>query len=161
MAWALDRSTTPWTLHFDNGMDLQLSEYPTTATIYGYGYAPDFSITQVSGYPVVDLIIKTARGTTSIENYKALTSDGDFDYFSNKYILTSPLNDSSKLDFTNASFGQAPGDYHRAWVFIKMMYEMGIWSKVDVIALGAVETSTPVKYVDVKYVKPPIPPTPQ
>lgn len=136
-AWTLDRSTTPWTIWFDNGCGLQFQEYDRTATVYGYGFLESTESTTFNLWPLVPNIIKTSRGAITVEKFKE--TKGMFDYWSPTAKVIKPLQDASKFDWTNAfgdegtnneSFGRKP-------VFARVMFELGIWSETDVISLGA------------------------
>lgn len=137
-AWTLDRSTTPWTIWFDNGCGLQLSEYATTGTVYGYGFLGSTESTTFNDWPLVTNIVKASRGLITIDKFKK--QNGGFDYWSPTAKVIKPIQDASKFDWSNAfgdegtnseSFGRKP-------VFARVMYELGIWSDADVLSLGAV-----------------------
>lgn len=138
--WTLDRTTTPWTIWFDNGCSIQFPEYANTATIYGYGYGnisnlpPD----KFSAFPLVFNIIRCAQGVITLDDFTK--KDGDFDYWSPTTKVLNPLQDASKYDWTNA-FGNEETNsrsYKRKPNFARVMYELGIWSDSDVESLGAV-----------------------
>ncbi len=137
-AWTLDRSTTPWTLWFDNGCGLQFPEYATTATVYGYGFLESTESTAFNDWPLVPNIIKASRGAITVDAFKV--AKGVFDYWSPTAKVINPLQDASKFDWSNA-FGDAgtnSGSYGRKPNFARVMYELGIWSDADVLSLGAV-----------------------
>lgn len=137
-SWILDRSTTPWTIRFDNGCALQFPEYATTATIYGYGYTSTIFGTEIVAFPLVYNIIRVAIGGITIEKFKA-AKDG-FDYWAPNTVVINPVQNSSKFDWTNA-FGD-PGtkevSFGRKPVFARVMYELGAWNDDDVISVGAI-----------------------
>lgn len=137
-AWTLDRSTTPWTIWFDNGCGLQFPEYATTATVYGYGFLESTESTAFNDWPLVPNIIKASRGAITVDAFKA--AKGVFDYWSPTAKVIKPLQDASKFDWSNA-FGDAgtnSSSYGRKPNFARVMYELGIWSDADVLGLGAV-----------------------
>lgn len=137
-AWTLDRSTTPWTLWFDNGCGLQFPEYATTATVYGYGFLESTESTAFNDWPLVPNIIKASRGAITVDAFKV--AKGVFDYWSPTAKVIKPLQDAIKYDWSNA-FGDAgtnSGSYGRKPNFARVMYELGIWSDADVLSLGAV-----------------------
>lgn len=137
-AWTLDRSTTPWTLWFDNGCGLQFPEYATTATVYGYGFLESTESTAFNDWPLVPNIIKASRGAITVDAFKV--AKGVFDYWSPTAKVIKPLQDAIKYDWSNA-FGDAgtnSGSYGRKPNFARVMYELGIWSDADVLGLGAV-----------------------
>lgn len=135
--WTLDRTTTPWTIWFDNRSGLQIPEYATTATVYGYGFLESTESTNFNGWPLVQNIIKASRGAITVEKFKE--TNGEFDYWSPTATVINPLQDASKYDWSNA-FGNAgtnSDSYGRKPVFARVMYELGIWSDDDVLSLGA------------------------
>lgn len=136
-AWTLDRSTTPWTIWFDNGCGLQFQEYDRTATVYGYGFLESTESTTFNLWPLVPNIIKTSRGAITVEIFKE--AKGVFDYWSPTARVINPLQDASKFDWSNAfgDEGTNAGSYGRKPVFARVMFELGIWSETDVISLGA------------------------
>ena len=137
-AWTLDRSTTPWTLWFDNGCGLQFPEYTTTSTVYGYGFAGNLNATDFATWPLVPNVISASRGTLTLDKFRSKV--GAFDYWSPLTKVINPLQDASKFDWSNA-FGDAgtnSGSYGRKPNFARVMYELGIWSDADVLSLGAI-----------------------
>lgn len=135
--WTLDRTTTPWTIWFDNGCGLQFPEYSTTGTVYGYGFAGQLNSTDFSAWPLVHNVINMTRGTLTIEKFKA--KSGVFDYWSPTTKVLNPLQDASKYDWSNA-FGDAgtnSASYGRKPNFARVMFELGIWSEADILSLGA------------------------
>lgn len=137
-AWTLDRSTTPWTIWFDNGCGLQIPEYATTATVYGYGFSGNLNAADFLVWPLIPNIIGATRGTITVEKFR--TKVGAFDYWSPTATVINPLQDASKYDWSNAfgNEGTNSGSYGRKPVFARVMYELGIWSDADVLSLGAV-----------------------
>ncbi len=137
-AWTLDRSTTPWTLWFDNGCGLQFPEYTTTSTVYGYGFAGNLNATDFATWPLVPNVISASRGTLTLDKFRSKV--GAFDYWSPLTKVINPLQDASKFDWSNAfgDEGTNNGSYGRKPNFARVMYELGIWSDADVLSLGAV-----------------------
>lgn len=137
-AWTLDRTTTPWTIWFDNGCGLQFPEYAATATVYGYGFAGNLNATDFATWPLMPNVISASRGTLTLDKFRSKV--GAFDYWSPTTKVINPLQDASKYDWSNA-FGDAgtnSGSYGRKPVFARVMYELGIWTDADVLSLGAV-----------------------
>ncbi|WP_304651974.1 hypothetical protein [uncultured Ligilactobacillus sp.] len=137
-AWTLDRSTTPWTLWFDNGCGLQFPEYTTTSTVYGYGFAGNLNATDFATWPLVPNVISASRGTLTLDKFRSKV--GAFDYWSPLTKVINPLQDAIKYDWSNA-FGDAgtnSGSYGRKPNFARVMYELGIWSDADVLSIGAI-----------------------
>ena len=75
MVYTLDQSYVPWTIWFDNQAGLQFPDYKTTATIYGYGFAPNINNTTWVTYPLVGNIISSSRGNAQYE--LGIYSDAD------------------------------------------------------------------------------------
>ena len=136
-AWTLDRSTTPWTVWFDNDCGLQISEYSTTSTVYGYGFTADLNSGDFTAWPLIPNIIRASKGAITIEKFRK--QNGGFEYWSPTTKVLNPLQDASKYDWSNA-FGDAgtnSSSYGRKPNFARVMYELGIWSDADVLSLGA------------------------
>ncbi len=136
-AWTLDRTTTPWTLWFDNGCGLQFPEYETTGTVYGYGFAENLTTTDFDSWPLIPNVIRASRGAITVEKFRS--KSGVFDYWSPATKVINPLQDASKFDWSNAfgNEGTNAGSYGRKPVFARVMFELGIWSETDVLSLGA------------------------
>jgi hypothetical protein len=139
VGYSLDRTTTPWTIRFDNGCEMQLPSYPTTATIYGYGYYSTTDMTHPTSYPIPLSILRTSTGAISIENWK--TSNSVASYWADDTRVGNPINDAGLYDFSNASYKPDDTDVlkSRQKNVIRVMYELGIWSEADILALGAVK----------------------
>ena len=136
-AWTLDRTTVPWTIWFDNGSGLQLPEYSTTETVYGYGYPINLNSTDFLMWPLIPNVIAASRGTITVDKFKS--KSGEFDYWSPTAKVINPLQDASKYDWSNA-FGNAgtnSASYGRKPNFARVMFELGIWSEADILSLGA------------------------
>ena len=138
--YTLDRTTTPWTVWFDNGCGLQMPEYGTTATVYGYGFSASFTDNSIATYPIIPNIIRASNGSLTIEKIK--TIKGGADYWSPSIKIINPIRNRYDYDWTNARFNpEALSSNHysseRQQYFIRTMYELGIWSKSDVEGLGA------------------------
>ncbi len=136
-AWTLDRTTVPWTIWFDNGSGLQLPEYSTTETVYGYGYPINLNSTDFLMWPLIPNVIAASRGTITVDKFKSKSSE--FDYWSPTAKVINPLQDASKYDWSNA-FGNAgtnSASYGRKPNFARVMFELGIWSEADILSLGA------------------------
>lgn len=134
MAYTLDRTTTPWTIHFDNGCSIQFPDYKTTATVYGYGYASQYN--QNSSYPLVNYIMAATRGGYTTDKFKA-ENGGDTLYWAPSTLVLNPINDKSKYDWTGADSGNTSSYVGRKAVLARTLYELGIWSDSDVQAVGA------------------------
>lgn len=142
--YTLDRTTTPWTIWFDNGCGLQMPEYSTSVTIYGYGFKGDCYNTNISTYPLPPIIMSVSHGTLTLENLKSITNGGYANYWGDTTKVINPINYSYKYDWDNARFNKEALShdgytYNRQKNLIRVMYELGIWSDEEVLSLGAVK----------------------
>ncbi|MFW5458209.1 hypothetical protein [Streptococcus hyovaginalis] len=138
--WFLDRSTDPWTIHFDNGCKLQLPDYPKEDTVYGYGYTIDPYNTQCVAWPIIGDILSYAHGSLTLESLKDV--HGGFDYWGDRSTVINPVQDASNIDFTNARFNNNVSTYYtdtREKNKIRVFYELGLFTKSDILSLGATE----------------------
>lgn len=143
--YTLDRTTTPWTVWFDNGCGMTIPEYGTTASIYGYGQGQNAYNNNFSAYPLPPTIMSVSHGTLTIEKIK--TTEGSCDFWASGITIINPIRDRNDYDWTNARFNKASleyaGDpyysykYVRQQYFIRTMYELGIWSGEIVEEFGA------------------------
>ena len=139
-SYTLDRTTTPWTVWFDNGCGLQMSEYGTTATVYGYGFSASYIDNSIVTFPIIPNIMRVSNGSLTIEKIK--TIKGSADYWSPSIKIINPIRDRDDYDWANARFNpEALSTNHyssdRQQYFIRTMYELGIWSELDVEGFGA------------------------
>lgn len=140
MSWILDRTTTPWTIWFDNKCGLQFPDYATTDTIYGYGHSFENTLdNKFAVFPLVYNVINCARGVLSLDDF-VKRDGGDFMYWSSTTKVIDPIKDASKYDWTNAIGNRDTNNdrLKRKPNFARVMYELGIWSDADVKSLGAV-----------------------
>lgn len=145
--YTLDRTTTPWTVWFDNGCGMTIPEYGTTASIYGYGQGQNAYNNNFSAYPLPPTIMSVSHGTLTIEKIK--TIEGSCDFWASGITIINPIRDRNDYDWTNARFNKASLDYAgdpyysykyvRQQYFIRTMYELGIWSESDIEGFGAVK----------------------
>ena len=143
--YTLDRTTTPWTIWFDNGCGMIIPEYGTTASIYGYGQGQNAYNNNFSAYPLPPTIMSVSHGTLTIDKIK--TIEGSCDFWASGITIINPIRDRNDYDWTNARFNKASLDYAgdpyysykyvRQQYFIRTMYELGIWSDEEVLSLGA------------------------
>ena len=146
-SYTLDRTTTPWTIWFDNGCGLQMPDYSPikeqelASTIYGFGYSLNLMTTTVGTYPVPQNFIAASMGHISLNNFSKQDANA-FLYFSPSMKVINPVrNDAEKIDWSHC-YGEANEDnslYKRKHVFPRVCYELGIWSEADVLYLGAVK----------------------
>ena len=140
--YTLDRTTTPWTIWFDNGCGLQMSEYGTAATVYGYGFSASYIDNNIVTFPIIPNIMRVSNGSLTIEKIKTLKGYADF--WSPSIKIINPIRDRDDYDWANARFNpESLSNNHYSFVrqqyFIRTMYELGIWSKSDVEGFGAVK----------------------
>lgn len=138
--YALDRTTVPWTIRFDNGCELRLptSERDKANLIYGYGFPANNNSAEAFSAPIPPLIISASRGTFTVDKFKE-SDEAHFHITYADYILYYPIGKSNDFNWENAY-----GDRVNQTVstngksnFTKLMYELGIWSEEDVLYLGA------------------------
>ena len=103
--YTLDRTTTPWTIWFDNGCGMTIPEYGTTASIYGYGQGQNAYNNNFSAYPLPPTIMSVSHGTLTIEKIK--TIEGSCDFFFFLITIINPIRDRNDYDWTNARFNKA------------------------------------------------------
>lgn len=140
--YTLDRTTTPWTVWFDNGCGLKLPEYPKTETIYGYGFKGDCYNTNITTYPLPPIIMSISHGTLTLDKLKSITNGGYADYWGDTTTVLNAINSKHKYNWDNARFNKEAlthdnYTYNRQKNLIRVMYELGIWSEADVLYLGA------------------------
>lgn len=138
--WTLDRTTTPWTIWFDNGCGIQFPDYATSDSMYGYGYSFENTLTnKFAAYPLVYNVINCARGVLTLEDFVE-RDGGDYIYWSPTTKVLDPIQDARKYDWTNAVGNRDTNNdrLKRKPNFARVMYELGIWSDADVESLGAV-----------------------
>lgn len=143
--YTLDRTTTPWTIWFDNGCGMTIPEYGTTASIYGYGQGQNAYNNNLAAHPLPPIIMSVSHGTLTVEKIK--TIEGMCDFWASGITIINPIRDRNDYDWTNARFNKASLDYAgdpyysykyvRQQYFIRTMYELGIWSGEIVEEFGA------------------------
>ena len=142
--YTLDRTTTPWTVRFDNGCELRFpknsptSERDKANLIYGYGFPANNNSSVAFSAPIPPLIISASRGTFTVDKFKE-SDEAHFHATYADYRLYYPIRNSNDFNWENAY-----GDRVNQTVstngksnFTKLMYELGIWSEADVLYLGA------------------------
>lgn len=147
-SYTLDRTTTPWTVWFDNGCGLQFPSYSPRNdedsdgenTIYGFGYSTNISNTVPYQFPLPQSIIAASMGHISLLKF-GKHDDNSFIYWDTNTKVLNPIrDDADKYDWSRC-YGENGNDV--AWkatrktVFPRVCYELGIWSEADVLYLGA------------------------
>lgn len=135
--WFLDRSVSPWQFRFDNGSSLTLGNVDQRA----YIYAETQPLTQerASEYRVITTLMRFAMGSNTLTTLSSLSGVARF---WGGAIVTNPINDSSGFDFKDALFNpnDTSGPSKRAQAtMIRCYYELGVFTKEDIMALGAIE----------------------
>lgn len=137
----LDRTSTPWTIVFDNGCSMQMPDYKATETVYGYGFGNVSPFGQdVLQYPLGLSVVRTSNGSLSIPKWQA--NNAGALYWADNTLVINPINDKQKFNFNNAKYN--PADTNSTSLLrqknvIRVMYELGIWSESDILMLGAVK----------------------
>ncbi|MGV3051489.1 hypothetical protein [Streptococcus hyovaginalis] len=138
--WFLDMSTVPWTIYFDNGCRLQLPDYSTGETVYGYGYSINPYSKQSVEWPILGDILSYAHGSLKLETLKSV--QGGASYWGDRSTVINPVQDASSIDFTNARFNNTGSTHYseiRQKNKIRVFYELGLLTKSEVLSLGATE----------------------
>ena len=136
-AYTLDQSKSPWTIWFDNGCGLQFPDYATTESIYGVGFSPNINSTTWNGFPIVGNIISASRRTLTI---KELKKNCDAAYWADSTKVINPVREIDGLDFKKARLQNRSGFAgDREANIVRVMYQLGIWTREEVKSLGVVE----------------------
>lgn len=142
--WTLDRTTNPWTIWFDNGCGLQIPDYATGATIYGYGFSVNIQNTNLDTWPLIGGIMSASHGTLTLDAISKL--HGYADYWGPNTTVINPIRtDASDFDWSNVYFNDEDraksDDYHynRQRNLFRVMYELGIWSIDDIKPFGLIK----------------------
>ena len=147
-SYTLDRTTTPWTIWFDNGCGLQFPSYSPRNdedsdgenTIYGFGYSTNISNTVPYRFPLPQSIIAASMGHISLLKFGKHDVNSFIYWDTNTKVLNPIRDDADKYDWSRC-YGENGNDV--AWkatrktVFPRVCYELGIWSEADVLYLGA------------------------
>lgn len=133
--YALDTSTKPWTLLFDNGCIVYNSLYWNNGAIFrpdppnrrGKG---DFPI-----YSIPDTIMNVLEGLILYSEFKNSNWDGGF--FSGTTV-ENPINNGDKYNWDGTKIKKDGTSAKNRAIFARTIYELGIWSDEIVEELGAV-----------------------
>lgn len=142
--WTLDRTTNPWTIWFDNGCGLQIPEYGTLATIYGYGFPANVQNTSLDIWPVVGGIMSASHGTLTLDAISKTIDHADY-WGPNTTVINPIRTDAGDYDWSNVYFNDGSrdrkGQYQsdRQKVMLRVMYELGIFSVGDLKPFGLVQ----------------------
>ena len=142
--WTLDRTTNPWTIWFDNGCGLQIPNYGTLATVYGYGFPVNIQNTSLDVWPLVGGIMSASHGTLTLDAISKTIDHADY-WESNAKVINPIRTDAGDYDWSNVYFNDGSrdrkGQYQsdRQKVMLRVMYELGIFSAEDLKPFGLVK----------------------
>lgn len=136
--YALDTSTKPWTIWFDNGCGLQMPSWWNGAVFYCYGNAGGWN-SSLTIYERPKDIISLARGAIRIEDIKQGSAvDVNYArYWKEDFIVLNPIHDKNDYDWSNVKINDVSVVENQKWI-VRTMYELGIWSGEVVESFGAV-----------------------
>ena len=144
MNYWLDRTTNPWTIWFDNGCGLQMPDYGTAESIYGYGFSANIQNTNLATWPLIGVIMSASHGTLTLDAISKITDRAD--YWAPSMKVINPIRtDAGDYDWSNVYFNDESrakkGQYQsdRQKVMLRVMYELGIWSIDDIKPFGLVK----------------------
>lgn len=135
--WFLDRSVNPWQFRFDNGSSLTLGNVDQRA--YIYDESVPLTKEKASEYRVITTLMRFAMGSNTLTTIATLNG---ISRFWGRAVVTNPVNDSSGFDFKSAVFNpnDTNGSSKRAQAtMIRCYYELGVFTKGDILSLGATE----------------------
>lgn len=139
--YTLDRTNNPWTIWFDNGCGLQIPDYATFATIYGYGFSVNTKNTSLDVWPLIGGIMSASHGTLTLDAISKITDHADY-WGPNTKVINPIRTDAGDYDWSNVYFNDESrakkGQYQndRQKVMLRVMYELGIWSIDDIKPFG-------------------------
>lgn len=142
--WTLDRTTNPWTIWFDNGCGLQIPDYGTLATIYGYGFPANVQSTNIDTWPLSGVIMSASHGTLTLDAISKRADGADY-WGPNTKVINPIRTDAGDYDWSNVYFNDdsraKKGQYQcdRQKVMLRVMYELGIFSVKDLKPFGLVQ----------------------
>lgn len=134
MMYTLDRTTSPWTIWFDNGCGLQLPDFPFDNTVYGYGVSPNINNITWVDFPIVGNIISASRGTLTLDS---VTNSVNGHYWSDRTKVINPINDASTIDFSEYYINQTDPYKNSHKNIVRVMYELGAWNAHDISQFSA------------------------
>ena len=136
--YALDTSTKPWTIWFDNGCGFQMPSYWNSKAFYAYG--TDNTVTsRFYIYEHPRNIIKVSKGVITPENFKNKEKlDANYSgYWNESFIVLNPIRDRNDYDWSNVKFNDISDVNNQKWI-ARTLYELGIWSGETFESFGAV-----------------------
>lgn len=136
--YALDTSTKPWTIWFDNGCGFQMPNWWNNKAFYTYG--ADDTVTSIFDiYEHPRNIIKVSKGVITPENFKNKEKlDANYSsYWDEKFIVLNPIRNRNDYDWSNVKFNDMSDVNRQKWI-ARTLYELGIWSGETFESFGAV-----------------------
>lgn len=136
--YALDTSTKPWTIWFDNGCGFQMPSYWNSKAFYAYG-ADNTVTSRFYIYEHPRNIIKVSKGVITPENFKNKEKlDANYSsYWNESFIVLNPIRDRNDYDWSNVKFNDMSDVNNHKWI-ARTLYELGIWSGETFESFGAV-----------------------
>ena len=144
--YALDTSTKPWTIWFDNGCGIQYPSYYNNPGIYGQGNVEANIGNDISRSKPHVTMIRISNGSFVLYKYTAREIEVFVSYDKNIKVINPIRTDTDKFDWSRC-YGnkntKSDGTFDEELLqkktqFARAVYEVGIWSEEDVIKLGAV-----------------------
>ena len=133
--YALDTSTKPWKLLFDNGCRVFNSWYWNNNEIF----RPDPSNQRGRGdypvYSIPDTIMNVLKGLILYSEFKNSNWDGGF---FRGTTVENPINNGDKYNWDGTKIKKDGTSAGNRAIFARTIYELGIWSDEIVEELGAV-----------------------
>ena len=136
--YALDTSTKPWTIWFDNGCGFQMPNWWNNKAFYTYG-ADNTVTSRFNIYEHPRNIIKVSKGVITPENFKNKEKlDANYSgYWDEKFIVLNPIRNRNDYDWSNVKFNDMSDVNRQKWI-ARTLYELGIWSGETFESFGAV-----------------------
>ena len=129
-----DKDQDMYYVYFNNGSELRLYDYKKTNTVYGIGYPQNLNFKDPTEWPLPGNIIGAASKTITIEAYSkkpAETFWADSTTVINPVVT--PENSGYDVDFSEAVLNPNSTNRHKARQknIIRVMYELGIWTREE------------------------------
>src|SRR5699024_5424446 len=136
--YAVDTSTKPWTVWFDNGCGFQMPNFWNNKAFYTYG-ANNTVTSRFDIYEHPRNIIKVSKGVITPENFKNKEKlDANYSaYWNEKFIVLNPIRNRNDYDWSNVKFNDMSDVNSQKWI-ARTLYELGIWSGETFESFGAV-----------------------
>lgn len=144
--YALDTSTKPWTIWFDNGCGIQYPSYYNNPSIYGQGNIEANFGNDLSRSCPHKTMIRISNSSFFLYKYTNREIEVFVSYDKNIKVINPIRTDADKFDWSRC-YGnkntKSDGTFDEELLqkktqFARAVYEVGIWSEEDVIKLGAV-----------------------